>query len=158
MRTFPFIITMLGLWVILVATLYLAFGLTFPTVLVGVLSIGGVTVSVFTYRYYGWPFADRDSYNDLKAADLYSLLEKGEEFEIFDVRSPAVFGRGHLPHAINMPFSRIIRGRIVSGRTVFVSGRGIRSRIAIRRVRGKQLFNLREGYESWTEEHLPVER
>lgn len=158
MRTFPFIITILGLWIILVATLYLAFGLTFPTVFVAILSIGGVTVAIFTYRYYGWPFAERDSYDDIKAADLYTMIEKGEKFEIFDVRSPTEYGRGHLPKSVNMPFSRIGRGRTISGRAVFVSGRGIRSRIVIRRVRGKQLFNLREGFESWTEEHLPVER
>ena len=158
MRTFPFIVTMLGLWIILMATLYIAFGLTFPTLLLAILSIGGVCVSIFAYRYYGWPFAERDSYNDIRASDLYGMMEKGEKLEIFDVRSPAEYGRGHLPSSVNVPFSRIMRGRMISGRTVFVSSRGIRSRIVIRRMKGKQLLNLREGFASWIEEHLPVER
>lgn len=158
MRTFPFIITILGLWVILIAMLYIAFGLTFPTLLLAILSIGGVTVSVFAYRYYGWPFAERESYNDIRASDLYSMIEKGEKLEIFDVRSPAEYGRGHLPNSVNVPFSRIMRGRMISDRTVFVSSRGIMSRIVIRRMKGKQLLNLREGFAGWIEEHLPVER
>lgn len=158
MRTLPFIATVLALWAMFDLTLYLAFGLTFPTLLLATLSFCGIAVSMFTYRYYGWPFADRDKFNDIRPADLYSMMEKGERLDIIDVRRPAEFARGHLPSSRNVPFYRVDRRMVMNSQTVFVSNTGRRSRVILRIVKGKQLFNLREGFEEWTSEHLPVEK
>ncbi len=158
MRTFPYIVIMIALWIIFVSTLYLAFGITFPTLLLAVVSIIGVTVSIFTYRYYGWPYAERGSYADLKPGELNSMLEKGEHLDIVDVRTTAEFAKGHLPRSVNMPYTKVVRGQSVGNRTVFVSGTGRRSRAVIRRVIGKELYNLREGYTEWMKEHMPVEK
>lgn len=158
MRTFPFIVTMLAIWLIFVAALYLTFGFTAATLMLAALSIGGVAVSVFTYRYYGWPYADKSTFVDITPSDLYALMEKGERVVIVDVRGAGEFERGHLPGSQNMPLSRVSRGQAVTEKTVFVSGRGRRSRMAIRRARGKELLNLRDGYAEWVEENLPVEK
>lgn len=158
MRTFPFVITIFAIWGIFVTTLYLAFGFTLPAVILAALSFVGAGMSVFTYRYYGWPYADKEKFKDVKPSDLYSLLEKGEKFEIIDVRQPVEFAKGHIPHSVNVPFYRVERGMVVANKTVFVSRTGRRSRVIIKRVSGKQVFNLKEGYRQWVEEHLPTEK
>lgn len=158
MRTFPYIVIIMALWIIFVSTLYLAFGITFPTLLLAVVSIVGVAVSIFTYRYYGWPYAERGSYADLKPGDLNSMIEKEGPLAIIDVRTPAEFAKGHLPQSVNMPYTRVVRGLSVDSRTVFVSGTGRRSRAVIRKVIGKELYNLREGYTEWVREQFPVEK
>lgn len=158
MRTLPFIVTILALWIIFVSTLYLAFGMTFPTVLLAVISIGGLLVSVFSYRYYGWPYADKGSFTDISPDALYSMLGKSEVISIVDVRGAGEYASGHLPGARNIPLSQIERGSAMNEGTVFVSGSGKKSRIAIRRVKGRHLFNLRDGYSEWVGENLPVEK
>jgi rhodanese-related sulfurtransferase len=158
MKTLPLVITVFALWIIFVIMLFLAFGLTLPSILLAILSMGGVVVSTFTYRYYGWPYADKGTFSDIKPTDLYSLLEKGERFNIIDVRQPREFARGHVPGSRNVPFTRIERGSAVGERTIFVSGRGRRSRAVIRKVKGKDIMNLREGYVEWTGDQLPTEK
>ncbi len=158
MRTFPLVVTVLALWVIFAVTLYLAFNFTFPTVLLAALSMMGILVSIFTYRYYGWPYADKGDYRDIKAGDLHSMIEKGERVDIIDVRRTGEYEAGHLPNSRNVPYQKIERGLTADGKTVFVSGTGKRSRLVLRKVVGKELYNLRDGYMEWAHEHLPIEK
>lgn len=38
--------------------------------------------------------------------DVHDALEKGADFVLLDVRSPAMFAKGHVPGAINLPPAR----------------------------------------------------
>lgn len=42
--------------------------------------------------------------------DVHDALEKGADFVLLDVRSPALYARGHVPGAVNLPHGKIIAG------------------------------------------------
>src|SRR6218665_1362093 len=44
--------------------------------------------------------------------DVHDALEKGADFVLIDVRSPALFARGHVPGAINLPHGKIVRSKM----------------------------------------------
>ena len=44
--------------------------------------------------------------------DVHDSLSKGADFVLLDVRSPALFARGHVPGAINLPHGKITRHRM----------------------------------------------
>jgi rhodanese-related sulfurtransferase len=44
--------------------------------------------------------------------DVHDALAKGADFVLLDVRGPALFARGHLPGAINLPHGKIIRSKM----------------------------------------------
>lgn len=44
--------------------------------------------------------------------DVHDALTRGPDFVLLDVRSPALFAKGHLPGAINLPHGKIIRSKI----------------------------------------------
>jgi rhodanese-related sulfurtransferase len=44
--------------------------------------------------------------------DVHDALEKGADFVLLDVRSPAHFASGHVPGAINLPHGKIIGSRM----------------------------------------------
>jgi len=39
--------------------------------------------------------------------DVHDALQKGPDFVLLDARSPALFARGHVPGAINLPHAKI---------------------------------------------------
>ena len=46
-------------------------------------------------------------------ADVNDAMEKGQQdFVLFDVRSPALYARGHVPGAINMPQGKIVDAKL----------------------------------------------
>ena len=55
--------------------------------------------------------------------DVYQALGAGADFVLPDVRSPALFARGHIPGAVSLPHRRITARRMADrpGDTVFVS-------------------------------------
>lgn len=55
--------------------------------------------------------------------DVHDALEKGADFVLLDVRSPAMFAAGHVPGAINLPHGKIIGSKIAqwSDETIFVT-------------------------------------
>lgn len=55
--------------------------------------------------------------------DVHDALEKGADFVLLDVRSPALFARGHVPGAINLPHGKIVRSKMKEWpeRTIFVT-------------------------------------
>jgi rhodanese-related sulfurtransferase len=44
--------------------------------------------------------------------DVHEALSKGADFVLLDVRSPAMFAKGHVPGAINLPHGKITRSKM----------------------------------------------
>jgi rhodanese-related sulfurtransferase len=44
--------------------------------------------------------------------DIHDALSTGADFVLLDVRSPALFAKGHVPGAINLPYGKIIRSKL----------------------------------------------
>jgi rhodanese-related sulfurtransferase len=55
--------------------------------------------------------------------DVHEALGKGADFVLVDVRSPAMFAKGHVPGAINLPHGKIVRSKTVEwpDDTIFVT-------------------------------------
>jgi rhodanese-related sulfurtransferase len=55
--------------------------------------------------------------------DVHDSLSKGADFVLLDVRSPALFARGHIPGAINLPHGKIIASKMAQwpDNTIFVT-------------------------------------
>ncbi|HSI39217.1 MAG TPA: rhodanese-like domain-containing protein [Xanthobacteraceae bacterium] len=55
--------------------------------------------------------------------DVHDALSKGADFVLLDVRSPALFAKGHVPGAINLPRGKITTSKMEKwpGDTVFVT-------------------------------------
>jgi rhodanese-related sulfurtransferase len=54
--------------------------------------------------------------------DVHDALSREPDFVLVDVRSPELYGRGHVPGAINIPRAKIIESRLAqyAADTVFV--------------------------------------
>jgi rhodanese-related sulfurtransferase len=44
--------------------------------------------------------------------DVHEALDRGADFVLLDVRSPAMFARSHVPEAINLPHGKIVRSKM----------------------------------------------
>lgn len=44
--------------------------------------------------------------------DVHEALGRGADFVLLDVRSPAMFAKGHVPGAINLPHGKIIGSKM----------------------------------------------
>ncbi len=150
-------LTLFALCAMFLIALYTAFGFATSFMAMSSLLAAGLAASLLPYRYYGWPYAEKGSYRDIESAALYDMMESMKEFRVIDVRSRAEYARGHIPGAVNMPLTRIPGDTLFPGPTVFVCSTGHRSRIALRKIRGKDLYNLSHGYRKWIEAALPVE-
>jgi rhodanese-related sulfurtransferase len=55
--------------------------------------------------------------------DVHDALAKGADFVLLDVRSPALYAKGHVPGAINLPHGKIIASKMTEWPegTVFVT-------------------------------------
>lgn len=55
--------------------------------------------------------------------DVHDSLEKGADFVLLDVRSPALFASGHIPGAINLPHGKIVRSKMAAwpDDTIFIT-------------------------------------
>lgn len=55
--------------------------------------------------------------------DVHDALAKGPDFVLLDVRSPAMFAKGHVPGAINLPHGKIVASKMAQWPqdTVFVT-------------------------------------
>jgi len=55
--------------------------------------------------------------------DVHDALAKGADFVLLDVRSPALYAKGHVPGAINLPQGKIIASKMTPWPedTVFVT-------------------------------------
>lgn len=46
--------------------------------------------------------------------DVHEVLSKGADFVLLDVRSPAMFAKGHVPGAINLMHGKISRSKLAT--------------------------------------------
>ena len=55
--------------------------------------------------------------------DVHDAMSKGADFVLLDVRSPALYAKGHVPGAINLPHGKIIGSKVQqwSEATIFVT-------------------------------------
>lgn len=55
--------------------------------------------------------------------DVHDAITKGADFVLLDVRSPALFDKGHIPGAINLPHGKIIASKMAQwpDETIFVT-------------------------------------
>ena len=55
--------------------------------------------------------------------DVHDALAKGADFVLLDVRGPALYAKGHVPGAINLPHGKIIRSKLAEWpeETLFVT-------------------------------------
>ncbi|GGA85282.1 rhodanese-like domain-containing protein [Brucella endophytica] len=44
--------------------------------------------------------------------DVHDALARGADFVLLDVRGPALYAKGHIPGAINLPHGKITRSKI----------------------------------------------
>lgn len=54
--------------------------------------------------------------------DVHEAMQTGADFALLDVRSPAMFAKGHVPGAVNLPHGKIIASKMAQwpDDTVFV--------------------------------------
>lgn len=55
--------------------------------------------------------------------DVHDALDKGADFVLLDVRGPALYAKGHVPGAINLPHGKIIAPKMAQWgpETIFVT-------------------------------------
>ena len=46
--------------------------------------------------------------------DVHDAISKEADFVLLDVRSPALYARGHVPGAVNLPHSKIVESNMAS--------------------------------------------
>jgi len=156
MRTLPLILTILALSAMFMVAVYSAYAFSLPSAIFLVALIMGLMVSLLSFRYFGWPYADRGKYIDITPARLYSLIEEKKNISIMDVRTKREYAKSHIPGAINRPLLSLKRGEKFNQPTVFICATGHRSRMALRKVEGRELYNLESGFKKWQEANLPV--
>lgn len=96
--------------------------------------------------------------------DLITLIDRGNAPPIVDVRSRAEFIAGHVPGAINVPFTQVWSAApqsLAGDRVIVYCGLGPRAWIAslgLRRLGFRQIVYLRGHWAGWRRAGLRVER
>lgn len=98
---------------------------------------------------------DSVSFRNLSVSDFQKLLAD-TTVQLIDVRTPAEFEAGHIPHALNIDVKEVNFEKNIKtldpARPVAVYCRsGVRSRKAARKLaeKGFQVYNLDKGFLSW---------
>jgi rhodanese-related sulfurtransferase len=102
---------------------------------------------------------------DVSAADLLGEIERGEAPAILDVRTRAEYEQGHVPGAINVPFTSLLFGSpelpIGPDRPMVVyCGHGPRAKLAavgLRRRGFSRIRYLAGHMAGWARARLPLE-
>jgi rhodanese-related sulfurtransferase len=104
--------------------------------------------------------------HSIRAADLLERIDRGESLRILDVRSEREFARGHVPHAVNIPFTQVAsRIDAVPGTAeeelILYCGHGPRAYLAaaaLRRAGRARIVYLTGHWAAWQAAGLRVER
>jgi ArsR family transcriptional regulator len=107
-------------------------------------------------------FRARDDFEPISRAELISRLQDGL-VTVLDVRPMAEFRLGHLPHALNIPWSEL-EGRLAElppDRDVVAYCRGPYcvlsfEAVATLRAKGYDIKRLEDGFPEWKAAGLPV--
>ncbi len=102
----------------------------------------------------------------IAALDLLARIDRGERLHILDVRSRREFVSGHIPGAVNMPFSRILSRMDdvprATDREFFVyCGHGPRAYLAAAALRSRgvaRIVYVRGHFAGWRAAGLRIER
>lgn len=97
--------------------------------------------------------------------DVHESLENGADFVLLDVRSPALFARGHVPGAVNLPHGKIIESKMADWppETVFVTycagphcNGAVRGALRLARL-GRPVKIMAGGVAGWLDEGFRLE-
>ena len=102
--------------------------------------------------------------NNITADDVKPRIDRGEKFNLVDVREESEFAAGHLPGAIHMGrgiIERDIEKRFPDPETelVLYCGGGYRSALVAESLQKMGYTNLKSmdgGFRGWTEKGYPV--
>ena len=102
----------------------------------------------------------------ISPAALLERIERGETMAVLDVRSPAEFAAGHVPGAVNVPFTSVLAGsdavRAARSQTIVVyCGHGPRAWLAGEALRWRGYAGvtyLRGHMAAWRRDGLREER
>jgi rhodanese-related sulfurtransferase len=98
--------------------------------------------------------------------DVHESLEKGADFVLLDVRSPALFARGHVPGAVNLPHGKIVESKMAAWPrdTAFVTycagphcNGAARGALRLAHV-GRRVKIMAGGITGWLDEGFPLQR
>jgi len=104
-----------------------------------------------------------DADREMTGVELLERINRGETVHILDVRSEGEFAAGHVPGAVNIPFTKILsRQDDVPGTDedalILYCGHGPRAHIAAAALRRKRIIYLSGHWAAWQAAGLPVER
>lgn len=99
--------------------------------------------------------------------DTHQALQSGAPgFVLLDVRSPALFARGHIPAAINLPHAKIVASKLAAWpqNTLFVTycagphcNGAARAALRLARL-GRPVKIMAGGVTGWIDEGFPLDR
>jgi rhodanese-related sulfurtransferase len=127
----------------------------------------------YLVQFLAWAFAWAPGLFALTIADasitgalIAQRIGRGDPPGILDVRSAGEFAAGHVPGAVNIPFARLLAGRVdLPGRRgdelIVYCGHGPRAWIATTALRGRgrtRISCLRGHWAAWRKAGLPIER
>lgn len=102
----------------------------------------------------------------INVKEARELLQNKSDIIIADVRTPAEFAKGHLPHAQNIDFFgkhfEMSASRLPKDKKILVYCRsGNRSSAAAEALKEmglKHIVDMNEGFQAWEKAGLPVEK
>lgn len=101
-------------------------------------------------------FALAGDYGNIKSAELQAMMEQPEGLTIIDIRDSDYYKRGHIPTAINMPYStahkKVLKELKKDDRIVVVCYAGVSSREIAELLADnnfKTVYSLIGGMNAW---------
>ena len=97
--------------------------------------------------------------------DVHEALETGADFVLLDVRSPALFAKGHIPGAVNLPYRKIVASKLAAypPETIFVTycagphcNGAARGALRLAQL-GRPVKIMAGGVTGWLDEGFPLE-
>ena len=103
---------------------------------------------------------------ECSVADVKQKLERGEEFQLVDVREESEWAAGHLPKAMHLGkgvIERDVEEKIPDhdAEIVLYCGGGFRSALAadnLQKMGYTNVISMDGGWRGWKEANLPVEK
>lgn len=101
---------------------------------------------------------------ELTIDELQAKRDRGESFQLLDVREESEFAKGHLPDAVHMGkgiLERDIEGAVpaTDAEIILYCGGGYRSALAadnLQKMGYSNVWSLAGGFRGWKEKDLPV--
>jgi rhodanese-related sulfurtransferase len=108
----------------------------------------------------------RKQIRECTVQDVKQRLDRGDSFQLVDVREESEWAQGHLPRAVHLGkgvIERDIEARIPDPRAeiVLYCGGGYRSALAARNLQEmgyENVISMDGGFRGWREAGLPVEK